>query len=99
GRAAATTLICVTLEAAAHALPRPGERFPRVTAEDLTGQTRSTDELVGQRALVVAITDREAVNAARGWYMAADAQVAATVVPQSLVSLHLPFFITTSHAP
>jgi hypothetical protein len=98
GRAAATTTLLMTLTATAFAAPREGERFPRVTAEDLTGQVHSTDELVGRRAFVVAITSREAVNATRAWYMAAEAQIPANVARQSLVSLHLPFFISTPYA-
>jgi len=98
GRAAATTLFLVTLAATAQGVPRQGERFPRVTAEDLTGQVHSTDELVGRKAFVVALTDRSAVNAARLWYLAADAQIPANIARQSLVSLRLPFFITTPFA-
>jgi hypothetical protein len=98
GRAAAATLFLLTIESAALALPRPGERFPNVSAQDLTGQTRSTEELVGKRALVVVITDREAINAARAWYMTADARVPANVARESLVSLRLPFFISTPFA-
>jgi hypothetical protein len=98
GRAAATTMLLVTLAATALAVPRPGERFPRVTAEDLTGQVHSTDELLGRRAFVVALTSRDAANAARAWYLAAEAQIPANVARQSLVSLHLPFFISTPYA-
>jgi hypothetical protein len=98
GRAAATSLFLVTLEGAALGVPQPGERFPRLTAEDLTGQPRSTDELVGKRAFVVVITDRDAINAARSWYMAADVRMPASVARESLVSLRLPFFISTSLA-
>jgi hypothetical protein len=94
GRAAATALFLVTLGATARASPRPGDPFPKVTAQDLTGQQRSTDELKGQRALVVAITDREAGNAVRAWYTAADAKAPSTM-RESLVSLRLPFFIST----
>jgi hypothetical protein len=98
GRATAATLLLLTLGATAEALPKPGEPFPKVTAQDLTGQPRSTDELKGQRALVVAITDRTAGEAVRAWYMAADSQIPATIVRESLVSLRLPFFISTSLA-
>jgi hypothetical protein len=91
-------MLLMTITAAAFAAPQEGQRFPRVTAEDLTGQVHSTDELIGHRAFVVAITSREAVNGARNWYMAGEAQIPANVARQSLVSLHLPFFISTPYA-
>jgi hypothetical protein len=97
-RAVVSTVPLVMLAATAQAVPRTGERFPSVTAEDLTGQVHSTDELVGRRAFVVAITTPGAGNAARGWLVAAEAQIPSNVARQSLVSLHLPFFISTPYA-
>jgi hypothetical protein len=98
GRAAATTLLLAAIAGKADASPRPGEPFPKVTAQDLTGQPRSTDELKGQRVFVIAITDREAGNAVRAWFAAADSHVPPGVARESLVSLRLPFFISTSFA-
>jgi hypothetical protein len=97
-RAAAASVLLTTLGIAAYAAPRTGDHFPTVSAEDLTGQAHSTDELRGRRALVVAITDKDAAGAAHSWFIAADAQVPANVARESLVSLHLPFFVSTSTA-
>jgi len=80
------------------ATPRPGELFPELTAKDLTGETHRTDEFAGKRTLVVAISDRNAADAMRAWYAAADANIPAAVARRSLISLHLPFFVTTEYA-
>jgi hypothetical protein len=93
-----TVVLFAALESRALALPRLGEGLPPVSAPDLTGQIHSTRELVGHRTLVVAITDKNAGPAVRAWYAAADRRVPATVARQSLVSIHLPFFISTAYA-
>jgi len=85
----------LALAGLADALARPGEFFPIVTAKDLTGQMHRTDELVGRRTLVVAITDKDAADAMRAWYVAAGSHMPPSVVPESIISLHLPFFVST----
>ena len=80
------------------ATPKPGDLFPVLTAKDLTGETHRTDEFVGKRTLVVAISDRNAADAMRAWYAAADSNIPATVARRSIISLHLPFFVTTDYA-
>ena len=69
---AATAIVVTTFVTIALALPRPGEPFPRVTAQELVGQVHSTDELAGHRTLLVAITDRDGGNAMEDWFKAAD---------------------------
>jgi hypothetical protein len=97
-RAAAATAVVGVLTSTAYALPQVGERFSRIAADDVTGQPHTTDELVGRPTLVVAITDRSAANAMRAWYAAADAQIPANVARESLLSLHLPFFVSIDTA-
>jgi hypothetical protein len=80
------------------ATPQPGELFPVLTGKDLTGETRRTEEYVGARTLVVSISDRNAADAMRAWYAAADSSIPATVARRSIISLHLPFFVTTDFA-
>jgi hypothetical protein len=82
----------------AGALPNPGERFPSINAQDLTGQSHSTDELVSRRTLLIAISDRSASKAMRAWYSMADSRVPASVARESLISLHLPFFVSIDTA-
>ena len=86
----------LALAGLADALARPGEFFPVVTAKDLNGQTHRTDELVGRRTLLVAITDKDAADAMRAWYATAGSRMSPSVAPESIISLHLPFFISTS---
>jgi hypothetical protein len=97
-RMAITAVATMTFAAVALALPQPGDGFPRLSAQDLTGLDHSTDELIGHRTLVVAITDRHAVEAMRAWYKAADMRVPPNVMRESIISIHLPFFVSTSYA-
>ena len=95
-RAAVISVVIVVLGSRAlAAMPRPGERFPQLTADDLTGQSHSTDEFVGRPRLLVAIADRKAADAMRAWYIAADERVPANVARESIISIRLPFFIPT----
>jgi predicted transcriptional regulator len=96
GAAAATAVLGVI--ATAYAVPQRGERFTRIEADDVTGQRHATDELVGRPTLVVAIIDRGAADAMRAWYAVADAKIPASVARESILSLHLPFFVSTSYA-
>jgi hypothetical protein len=82
----------------ASATPRPGELFPTVNAKDLTGQEHHTDEYAGSRTLVVSVSDRDAGDAMRAWFNAADAHISSEVARRSIISLHLPFVVTTNYA-
>jgi hypothetical protein len=97
-RTAAATLVLVLWTVSAGAFPMLGERFPSMRAQDLTGQQHSTDELFGRRTMVVAIADRDGADAMRAWFFASRDRVPASVSRESLISLHLPFFISTSYA-
>jgi hypothetical protein len=92
------TAAIVAATTVARAMPKPGEIFPSLAANDLTGQSRATDAYDGARTLVVSITDKNAGGAMRAWFQAADANVPATVARRSIISLHLPFVVTTDYA-
>jgi hypothetical protein len=98
---AQSTLFCAALlsiAGRAAAIPRAGELFPAVGAKDLTGQDHRTEEYAGARTLVVSISDRDAGDAMRAWFHAADARIAKSVARRSIISLHLPFVVTTNFA-
>jgi len=79
-------------------MPHPGELFPTVNAKDLTGQSHRTDEYAGAQTLVVSISDRAAGEAMRAWFAAADTRIPHATARRSIISLHLPFFVTTNFA-
>jgi hypothetical protein len=80
------------------ATPHPGELFPAVGAKDLTGADHRTEEYAGAPTLVVSISDREAGEAMRAWFNAADAHIPKSVGRRSIISLRLPFIVTTNYA-
>jgi hypothetical protein len=94
-RAAVVSFVIVALGSTALAMPRPGERFPQLTADDLMGQSRSTEEFVGRPRLLIVIADRKAADAMRAWYIAADERVPPNVARESIISIPLPFFVST----
>jgi hypothetical protein len=97
-RSAALAAAILSIAGRALATPHPGELFPAMGAKDLTGQDHRTDEYAGSRALVVSISDRDAGDAMRAWFNAADARIPKTVARRSIISLHLPFVVTTHYA-
>ena len=76
----------------------PIQPFPTLIAADVTGQTHRTDEHIGRRVLVVAITERGAADAMRAWYAAAASRIPPGVAELSILSLHIPFFVSTAYA-
>src|SRR5690349_16553266 len=85
-RTALAVLAAAWLSASAQAMPRSGEPFPRIAAEDLTGKMHDTGELVGHRTLVIAIVDQSAAEPMRNWYQTADTRMAANIERKSLIS-------------
>ena len=73
--------------------PEPGAPLPSFTAEDLLGEEHSSEEYQGQRTLLVAITDKNAGDGMRRWFEAADAHAPASVQRESVISIHVPFFV------
>ncbi len=98
GRSSALALAIALAPTIAHAAPLEGDRLPDIRAADLTGQVRSSAELAGRRALVVAITDTAAAEAAGNWYRAAEGQMPANATQMALVSIRLPFIVSTGFA-
>lgn len=82
----------------AEAMPRPGEAFPSFAAKDLTGGSHSSEELRGHRTLVVVITDKDGGDEMQRWFDAATARLGKDYASTSLLSLHLPFFVSTGAA-
>lgn len=83
----------LALPAWAAAPPAPGEPLPSFTAEDVLGQQHSSQEYVGKPTLLVAITDKNAGDEMQHWFDAADTHAPASVQRESIISLHLPFFV------
>ncbi len=93
--AALTVAGALLLAPGAEALPRPGEALPAFSAKDLNGTERKSRELLGQRTLVVAMTDRNGGDAMQRWFDAADARLGkGRYQSTALISLRLPFFIS-----
>lgn len=95
-RLAALTLAgALLLTPAAWAVPRPGEELPAFSAKDLNGTEHKSQELRGQRTLVVAMTDRNGGDAMQRWFDAADARLGkGRYESKALISLKLPFFVS-----
>jgi hypothetical protein len=90
----------VLLAASALALPagaadrlRTGQPLPGFTGTDLLGQEHTSQEYEGKPTLLVAITDKNAGDEMRRWFDAADQHAPASVQRESIISLHLPFFV------
>ena len=79
----------------AQAVPRAGESLPSFSAKDLNGNEHESRELLGQRTLVVAMTDRDGGDAMQRWFEAADARLGkGRYKSMALISLRLPFFVS-----
>jgi hypothetical protein len=75
-----------------HAEPLRGQRFPSMTAQDITGGRHNSRSLDGRGAFIVALTDPEAGAAAKAWNDAADGRVPPSVRRGTNVSIHVPSF-------
>jgi len=73
--------------------PGVGQPLPGFTGKDLLGQEHSSQEYAGQPTLLVAITDKNAGDEMRRWFEAADQHAPGSVQRESIISLHLPFFV------
>jgi hypothetical protein len=91
--AAALVAGALALPAWAAGTPEPGEPLPSFSAEDLLGQEHSSQEYVGRPTLLVAITDKNAGDEMKHWFDAADAHAPASVQRESIISIHVPFFV------
>jgi hypothetical protein len=77
----------------ARAAPGPGAPLPAFSGEDLLGREHSSREYTGHPTLLVAITDKNAGEEMRKWFEAADDHAPEQVQRESIISLHLPFFV------
>jgi hypothetical protein len=75
--------------------PGVGQPLPGFTGKDLLGQEHSSQEYTGRPTLLVAITDKDAGEEMRRWFEAADQHAPDSVQRESIISLHLPFFVGT----
>ena len=87
------TASALALPAGAADRPRTGQPLPRFTGKDLLGQEHSSQEYQGRPTLLVAITDKNAGDEMQRWFDAADSHAPASVQRESIISLHLPFFV------
>ncbi|PTL78138.1 hypothetical protein DAT35_41745 [Vitiosangium sp. GDMCC 1.1324] len=78
--------------------PEVGKPLPSFTAQDLLGHEHSSQEFTGKRTLLVAITDKNSGDEMRAWFDAADTHAPASAQRESIISLHLPFFVSAATA-
>ncbi len=88
----------LVLSGSVEALPSVGEQVPLFTAKDLLNRPHATSEWRGQRVLLVAITEQHAGDEMRRWFDAASARLPEEVHRASILSLDLPFFVSTGLA-
>ncbi|MFL5345806.1 MAG: hypothetical protein ACJ8AT_13530 [Hyalangium sp.] len=85
----------LALGGSAAALPGVGEPVPSIAAKDLLGQPHESREWQGQRTLLVVITDQNGGDEMRRWFDAANTQLPKEVHRASIISLGLPFYVST----
>jgi hypothetical protein len=84
----------LALPSVAAAAPPPGANLPAFKGEDLLGQEHESREYEGKRTMLVAITDKHAGDEMQRWFEAADSQAPESVQRESIISLHVPFFVS-----
>ncbi len=87
------TASALALPAVAANGPRAGQPLPGFSGKDLLGKEHSSQEYAGRPTLLVAITDKDAGEEMRRWFEAADQHAPGSVQRESIISLHLPFFV------
>lgn len=80
---------------AAGAMPRPGETLPDFTTKDLLDRKHQSRELTGRPTLLVVITDQGGGDEMKRWFDTAGTRVPMSVHRASILSLKLPFFVST----
>jgi hypothetical protein len=80
---------------AAGAMPRPGELLPDFPAKDLLDRKHQSRELKGRPTLLVVITDKDGGDEMKRWFDTAGTRVPSSVHRASILSLKLPFFVST----
>jgi hypothetical protein len=90
-------LLALLVPGRGSAAPRVGSGLPSLVAGDVTGQPQHLRELIRGPTLLVAITDRDAGDAMRAWFDAADAR-APRANRVALISIGTPFFVSDGYA-
>lgn len=80
---------------AAGAMPKPGEALPDFTSRDLLDRKHDSRELTGRPTLLVVITDKDGGDEMKRWFDTAGTRVPLSVHRASILSLKLPFFVST----
>lgn len=89
------TASALALPAGAADKPVEGQPLPGFTGKDLLGQEHSSQEYEGRPTLLVAITDKNAGEEMQRWFEAAGQHLPQSIQRESIISLHLPFFVGT----
>lgn len=77
--------------------PQTNAPFPDFRALDVAGQKQSTTRWRGSTTLIVAITDRGAGDAMRGWFEAAGKRAPGARLG-GIISISVPFFVSDEYA-
>lgn len=91
-------LAVLLLSGSALAIPRAGDIFPSVNAEDLEGHKMNTGEWLRSPSLIVVTTEREGSELTREWFDEAKSQSPQDLHLRSILSLQLPFFVSAGKA-
>ncbi|MFP2930051.1 TlpA family protein disulfide reductase [Pyxidicoccus sp. 3LG] len=79
----------------AGAIPGPGESLPEFSTKDLLDQPHQSRELTGRPTLLVVITDKDGGDEMQRWFDTAGSRVPEAVHRASILSLKVPFFVST----
>jgi len=80
------------------ALPAARETMPLFPAKDLLDQPHTSREWQGRRVLLVVITDQHGGDEMRRWFDTAATRIPEEVHRASIISLSLPFYVSTGLA-
>lgn len=80
------------------ALPKSGETVPSFTAKDLLDTPHVSREWLGRRVMLVVMTEQHAGDEVRRWFDTAATRIPEDVHRASIISLRLPFYVSTGMA-
>jgi hypothetical protein len=91
-------MAALVLPGSVGALPGPGETVPSFTAKDLLDTPHVSREWLGRRVMLVVMTEQHAGDEVRRWFDTAATRIPDDVHRASLISLRLPFYVSTGLA-
>jgi hypothetical protein len=91
-------LAALVLPTSVEALSKPGESVPSFAAKDLLDTPHVSREWMGQRVMLVVMTEQHAGDEVRRWFDTAATRIPEDVHRASLISLRLPFYVGTGMA-